>query len=70
MPKFLVHGAVRASKYIGTYEAESKEEVEEMAWEDAHVSVCHQCSREVEDPEIDELFVEECADTKEVDDEE
>lgn len=59
MPKFHVHGSVKASKYIGEYEAKTKEEAEEMAWKDAYVSVCNQCSSQVEDPEIDELIVEE-----------
>lgn len=59
MPKFSVFGVVSATKYIGEYEAETKEEAEQMAWDDAYVSICHQCSSEVEDPEITELIVEE-----------
>lgn len=62
VPKFRVYGNIRSSKYIGEYEADTKEQAEEMAWEDAHVSVCHQCSREVEDPDIDDLVVEEVED--------
>lgn len=59
MPKFIVTGSVIATTYIGEYEAETKEEAEEMAWNDAGVSVCHQCARDVEEPEINELYIEE-----------
>lgn len=58
MPKFLVHATVVASKYIGEYEAETKEKAIEMAWKDASVSVCNYCSREIDEPEIDELHAE------------
>ena len=43
MPKYTIHGIVTATKYIGEYEANSKDEAEAMAWEDAYVSVCHNC---------------------------
>ena len=59
MPKYSIHGSVVASTYVGEYEAESKEKAIEMAWKDASVSVCHQCSSRVEEPEIDELYAEE-----------
>ncbi|MHA6530211.1 hypothetical protein [Paenibacillus sp. BAC0078] len=61
MPKFRIYGRVIATKYIGEFEAESKEQAEEMAWksDEAYVSLCHQCSGEAEDPEIHELEIEE-----------
>lgn len=60
MAKFRVYGVIRATKYIGEFEAESKEQAEQMAWDsdEGYVSVCHQCSREVEDPEIERMEVE------------
>jgi hydrogenase maturation factor HypF (carbamoyltransferase family) len=57
--KFNVYATVTGSKYIGEFEADSKEAAEEMAWKEADVSICHQCSKEIEDPEVTELVVEE-----------
>lgn len=62
MPKFRVYGSVVASKYLGIFEADTKEQAEEMAIKQASVSVCHQCSNECTDPEIDEVTAEEVAD--------
>lgn len=61
MPKFRVYGVVVASKYIGEFEAATKEEAEQMAWDsdESSVSVCWHCSRDVEEPQIDELIIEE-----------
>ncbi|UUZ85641.1 hypothetical protein LJK88_20350 [Paenibacillus sp. P26] len=61
MPKYRVYAVVTATKYMGEFEAESKEEAEQMAWESdkAYVSVCHQCARNVDSPEIDRMEVEE-----------
>lgn len=60
MKKWNVYGKVQATKFLGTFEAETAEQAEEMALEkNGHVSVCHQCCREVEDPEIQECIVEE-----------
>ncbi|MGM1048378.1 MAG: hypothetical protein ACQEXX_19875 [Bacillota bacterium] len=61
MPKFRVYGAVKATKYIGEFEAANKEEAEQMAWDSdgASVSVCWHCAKDVEDPEIEEMIVEE-----------
>lgn len=60
--KYLVYGVITATTYIGEYEANSKEEAKEMAWNDASVSVCHQCSKNIEEPEIEKLVVEEIND--------
>ena len=48
---------VVASKYLGTVEAETEEEAEDKGLElgTCHVSVCHQCAVQVEDPEITEV---------------
>ncbi|CAM4183455.1 hypothetical protein L1N85_11305 [Paenibacillus alkaliterrae] len=61
MPKYRVYGVVTATKYLGEFEADTKEEAEGMAWEsgEAYVSVCHSCSGEVDGAEIDSLEVEE-----------
>ncbi|MCP1134367.1 hypothetical protein NKT34_13765 [Paenibacillus polysaccharolyticus] len=61
MAKYRVYGVVTATKYIGEFEADTKAEAEKMAWEsdEAGVSVCWHCSKEVEDPEIHEIVVEE-----------
>lgn len=61
MAKYYVYGAVSASKFIGEFEANSAEEAEQMAWDSGEVyaSVCHQCSDDVSDPEITEIYVEE-----------
>jgi len=54
-----VYGTVVASKYLGTVEADSEEEAKEKGQElpAMYVSVCHQCAREVEDPEISDVTV-------------
>ena len=59
MAKYSVYGKVVATKFIGEFEADSEEKAIKMAEEEAYVSICHQCSSEVEDPEVDELFAEE-----------
>lgn len=61
MPWYSVNASVVGSKHLGVFEAATPEEAEAKALEKAgHISVCHQCSSEVEDPEINEVFVEEC----------
>jgi rRNA maturation endonuclease Nob1 len=57
--KWSVWGKVSATKFIGVYEAETEAEAISVAMEkNGWVSVCHQCAREVEDPEIHECIVE------------
>jgi len=60
MKTYRVHGLVKGGKYLGEYEANSKEEAIEMALNsnEAHVSMCHQCSDQCEDPMIEEAFAE------------
>ncbi|MFD2334653.1 hypothetical protein ACFSR7_35875 [Cohnella sp. GCM10020058] len=64
MPKYSVYGYIRTSKFIGEFEAATKEEAEQMAWDsdEAYVSVCHHCARQVQDPEIISMDVEEIPD--------
>ena len=52
--KYEVYGTVTGGKYIGTFEARSKREAEEKAWESGEACVL---SNEVYDPEIHELEV-------------
>ena len=61
MKKYRVYGLVYGSKYLGTIEAENQVDAERRAWNelDVHVSICHQCSKEIDDPQIDELQFEE-----------
>jgi hypothetical protein len=60
MTLYRVYGKVVGTKYIGEFEAESKEEAEKMAMgsDKFSVSVCHYCSSECEDPEIESVIVE------------
>tara|TARA_Y100000034_G_C6686603_1_gene302111 strand:+ start:224 stop:430 length:207 start_codon:yes stop_codon:yes gene_type:complete len=61
MPKYRISGLVTGGKYLGEVDADNEEQAEMRGWKlpDAHVSVCHQCSSEIDDPEITQLFVEE-----------
>lgn len=60
MKKFRVWGKVVGSKYLGEFEAATKKKAEEMALEseEASVRLCHQCSGECEDAEIDDVSAE------------
>ena len=63
MAKYSIYGQVRAGKYLGEVEANSEEEARDKAFtelsDEMFVSVCHQCSHEVDDPEIEEVYVSE-----------
>ena len=60
MKKYNVYGSVVGAVYIGTVEANDKSEAEQKGWElDQHVSLCHQCARNISDLEIEEIEVEE-----------
>jgi hypothetical protein len=56
--KYKVGGAVRASTYIGEVEADSPAQAFEEAYKKAHVSVCHQCAADIQDPEVADLWAE------------
>lgn len=59
--KYSVYGIMTASKFVGEYEANSEEEAKEKAQEtgDCHVSLCWQCSHEVDVGDIYEYQAEE-----------
>lgn len=58
MPRYSVTGAVHASTYIGEYDANTPYEAIDRAYRDAGVRLCHECSRDVSDPEVCELTAE------------
>ncbi len=60
MAKYRASARIVGSKYLGEFEAENEDEAKLKAENssEAHVSLCHQCSDECEDPECDEVFVE------------
>ena len=61
--KWAIYGTVTGGKYLGTIEAATKEEAEELAWDGKkvplYVSFCHQCAGECENAEITEVMAEE-----------
>ena len=63
MKKYRVYGMFYASRFIGTFEANSPEEAEDMASEseENYVSLCHQCAHDIElsDHSASEFEVEE-----------
>lgn len=60
MAKYKIYGTVTGSKYLGEVEAKSINEAKHKGWklDECYVSFCHQCSGEIEDPEIHDLYVE------------
>jgi len=58
MAKWRAYGKVIGSKYLGTIEANTSKEAIAKAESMAHVSVCHQCSDEIDSAEIDDIEVE------------
>lgn len=60
MPKYNLYAKVAASKYLGEVEAATMEEAIQKGYDldSCTVSVCHQCSRDVEDPEVDDVTAE------------
>jgi len=55
MPRFVVYGLATASWVIGTYEADTKENAEAMAYNDDAgntASLCHHCA----DIEIGDMY--------------
>ena len=60
MAKWSITASVVGSKYVGEVEADTQEEAIEKGWKhpNAYCSVCHACSDDIEDPELQELFAE------------
>lgn len=54
-----VGGIVTAGKYLGTVMASSAKEAAEKAFDldECYVSVCHQCSKHMDSPEIHDVHV-------------
>ena len=61
MKKWTVTASVVGSKYLGIFEAETKEAAEQMAEESnaASICLCHECSTECEDAEVRDAEAEE-----------
>lgn len=59
--KYHIYAKVVGSKYLGEVEANSEKEAIQKGWDldEACVSLCHQCSSECEDAEIEEITVDE-----------
>lgn len=60
MPKYRLYATVTGGKYLGEVEAKNEREAVEMGFDhdEAHVSVCHQCSKEISDPQVTEVTAE------------
>lgn len=56
MPTWAVNGIVKGGKFLGYFEAETKEQAIALALntDEANVSLCNQCSGECEDGAIEE----------------
>ena len=60
MAKWSCYGLVRGSKFLGEFEADTKEAAIKLAEEsdECYVSLCHQCANECDDPDIYEVHAE------------
>ena len=58
--KYALYAKVVGTKYLGEVEADSMEDAIEKGYQldSCSVGVCHQCSREIDDPVIDEIEAE------------
>ena len=65
--RYRVWGKVVGTKYLGVFDAASKQEAEDLALEsnEAHVALCWKCSGECDDAEIVEASAEEVAESAE-----
>ncbi len=63
MPKWSVWAKVVGTKYLGEFEADTKEDAEAMALESdaASITLCHHCGEKCEDPECIEAMAEPAA---------
>lgn len=59
--KWDVYATVVGTKYLGEFEADTKEEAEQMAEKSnaASISLCNQCSTECEDAVVESVEAEE-----------
>lgn len=60
MPKYRLYARVTGEKYLGEIEAENEEEAIQKGREsdETYVSVCHQCAKEISDPEVTDVTAE------------
>ena len=58
MKTWRVGGGVAASMYVGEFEAATWQEAVEKAYKVAGVSICNECAKHINDPEIDHLWAE------------
>lgn len=60
MAKWRVVAKVVGSKYLGEFEAKTKEDAERLARasEAAGISLCHRCSDECEDADVEDVYAE------------
>lgn len=61
MKTYHCYASVIGSKYLGTVEADNEEHALDLAWklETTGIHVCHQCADHIENPEVDNITVEE-----------
>lgn len=61
MKKYRVYAIVTGTKHIGEFQAKSREEAEQIAWDsdNGYVSICWHCSKEIDEPTIEKMVVEE-----------
>mgnify|MGYP000247435383 CR=1 FL=1 len=61
--KYNIYARITAGKYLGEIEADSEGAAIDKAYEkfsdSMYISLCHQCSDEMDDPEVDEIIAEE-----------
>lgn len=59
--KYNCYASVTGSKYLGDVEADTIEEAIDKAWQlkGCHVSFCHHCADQCEDPQIEIINAEE-----------
>lgn len=55
LKKWHITGRVVGGKYLGEVKARTREEATEKGWDLAGVHLCHVCSKQVEDAEVDEI---------------
>jgi len=62
--KYQVYGTAVGSCYLGEVEADSLEEAFVKAWRQAGISLCHECSAKMSDPEVEKITLVDADDTE------
>lgn len=55
MRTWTVTGSVVGSTWVGVFKAETGEGAIEQAWRTVGISLCHECSRDVSDLEVEQM---------------